>query len=281
MDRIKTAVEGLQSRQRRYKAVRAANMAVYAAAVALFFFPDLRLAGLALMAAGLLLHFLVSRRLTGAYKAEAIQANLRFGLCAGMAGFTYDPKGGMSYSGFRDWALAPIRGEERSLLCRNAFTAKDGKLSLTGQEATFHYEAPGQGRGGIRFLSGTLLTAGSPAGKGWLLVRPDVLNAGALAAFAQEHGYEPAPNAPEGWTLYRQEGAPELPEGVLRRVKDQPATVSILRLTDRGAAAFLNGRFYTGLKYPSIQPTEQLLRENTLAERDSLLALFRQWCGRK
>lgn len=276
MDPIKAAAEELQKKRRRNKMVRAANMAIYAAAAALFFPRSLRPVGLALMAAGLLFHFLVTRRLAEAYREEAGRANLRFGLCAGLTGFTYTAKGGMSYRDFCAWDLAPILPGERSLLCRGAFTARDGPRFVTGQEATFHYQLPREAGKGVRFLSGSLFTAGSPEGGGWLFARPDVLNGAALAQFLQERQWESVPEALEGWAVYRQADAPELPEGVLRRVGNLKKTVSILRITGRGAAAFLNGRFYTGAKYPAIQPTEQLLRQNILPEWDSLLALFRQ-----
>lgn len=271
-----TAAEELQGKQRQCKIVRAVNMAVYAAAVALFFVPNLRPGGLALMAAGVLLHVFGARRLTEAYKEQAAAANLRYGLCAGLADFAFAPKGGLDYPGFRAWALAPIRDDARSLLCRNAFTARDGALPLTGQEATFHYPAGS----GVRFLSGSLLTAGGPGGPGWLLLRPGTLEEGALAAFLEGAGFRPVPSPPEGWLLYRQEGAPELPDGVLRRAGKLEKTVSILRLSGEGAAAFLASRFYTGSKYPSIRPTAELLRQNILPEWEGLRALFRLWPGR-
>lgn len=275
MDPIKAAAEDLQKKQRRYKRLRAVNMAVYAAAAALFFARSLRPVGLALAAAGLLLHFFAVRRLAEAYREEAAQANLRFGLCAGLADFAYAGKGGMSHGDFCAWGLAPVLEEERSLLCRGAFTARDEARLVAGQEATFHYQVPREAGQGVRFLSGSLFTAGVPESGGWLFVRPGVLNGAALARFLREHRWENVPEAPEGWTLYAQADAPELPAGVLRRVGDLEKTVSILRITGRGAAAFLNGRFYTGAQYPSIQPTEQLLRQNILPEWDSLLALFR------
>lgn len=62
-----------------------------AAAVALFFVRTLRPAALVRMALGLLLHFFAARGLTRAYKAEAAQANLRFGLCGGLSGFSERP----------------------------------------------------------------------------------------------------------------------------------------------------------------------------------------------
>ena len=278
MEPIKIAVEALQSKQRKCKAARAANMAVYAIAVVLFLIQRLRPAALVLMALGLLLHFLVVRRMTAAYKAEAAQASLRFGLCGRFADFSYAVKGGMSYDNFRDWKLAPIREEPRSLLCRNGFTAKDSGLVLAGQEATFHYNAPNpQGKDSIHFLSGTLLSAGTPGNKGWLFLRSDVLNEAAAEDFLQRQGYAPAPNTLEGWALYGQPGAPDLSEDVLRRAERLERSVSILRLTDQGAAAFLNGHFYVSSQYLLVRPTEQLLQENTLAERDNLLTLFYQW----
>lgn len=280
MEAIKIAAEALQSKQRKCKVARAANMAVYVIAVALFLDQRLRPAALVLMVLGLLLHFLAVRRMTAAYTAEAAQANLRFGLCGRFTDFYFTVKGSMSYDCFCQWKLAPIRKEQRSLLCRNGFIARAGDLLLTGQEATFHYNTPNpQGKDRIQFLSGTLLSAGTPGNKGWLFLRSGVLNEAAAEEFLQRQGYAPAPNTLEGWTLYGQPGAPNLSEDVLRCAEGLERSVSILRLTDQGAAAFLNGRFYVSSQHPSIQPTEQLLQENTLAERDSLLALFHQWLG--
>lgn len=280
MDSIETVAEALQNKQRRCKAARAVNMAVYAAAVALFFVLRFRPMALTLMVLGLFLHFFVVRQMTETYKVEAAQANLCFGLCGKLTDFTYDPKGGMSYKDFCSWGLAPIRNEQRSLLCRNGFTAKDGNLLLAGQEATFHYNVPNShGKENILFLSGALLTAGIPGRGGWLFLRPNVLSEAAITDFLKEQGYETSPNAPEGWELYEQAGAPGLSESLMAHIKNLEKSVSILRLTESGAAGFLNGRFYVGARYPSTQPTAQLLQENTLAERDSLWAVFRQWLG--
>lgn len=282
MDSIETAAEALQSKQRRYKAARAVNMAVYAAAVALFFILRFRPMALTLMVLGVFLHFFVVRRMAEAYKAEAAQANLSFGLCGRLSDFIYTPKDGLRYKDFCNWALAPIRAEPHSLLCRNGFIAKDGGLILTGQEVTFHYGVPNpRGKESILFLSGTLLTVGTPGRGGWLLLRPNVLNENAVTDFLKQQGYETCPGAPEGWALYGQAEAPALSESLVVRIEGLKKSVSILRLTETGAAGFLNGRFYVGTRYPSTPPTARLLQENTLAERDSLLAVFCQWLGRR
>ena len=273
MERIETAVEALEEQRRRLKRTRAVHMAVYVAAAALFFSPALRPAGLALAGLGLLLHFCVTRRMAEAYKAAASQANLRFGLCAGFSEFAYQPKGGMSCETFRAWALAPLR--EEGLLCRNAFTGRRGGLALTGQEATFHYALPGGKR--VLFLSGTLLTAGEPGGAGWLFLRPGAVDGAALGDFLTRRRYDAAPIEAAGWTAFRQAGAPELPEDLLQRIAALEESVSILRLTDGGGAAFLNGRFCTGSRFPSIQPTAELLRENLLPEGPGIWELFRRW----
>ena len=232
------------------------------------------------MVLGLFLHLFVVRQVTETYKVEVAQANLRFGLCGKLTDFLYSPKGGMSYKDFCRWGLAPIRKEQRSLLCRNGFVARDENLSLTGQEATFHYNAPGfQGKESILFLSGTLLTAGAPGQEGWLFLRSDVFNEAAITIFLEEQGYKASSDAPNGWVLYEQAGASSLSESLMVRIKNLEKTVSLLRLTRTGAAGFLNGRFYVGPRYPSVQPTAQLLQENTLTERDSLLAVFHQWLG--
>lgn len=278
MDPIKAAAEALQSTQRRCKIMRAVNMAIYAASVVMFFLQPMRPAALVLIAIGLLLHFLVVRQMTEAYKTEAEQANLRFGLCGRFTDFTYSAKGGMGYDDFCAWGLAPIREEQRSLLCRSGFTARDGSLFLTGQETTFHYDNPNsQGKKSVRFLSGTLFTAGAPGNSGWLFLRPDVLSESAAADFLLCRGYAAASGAPKGWALYGQKEAPDLSEDLLHCAESLEQSVSILRLTEQGAAAFLNSRFYVGARYPSTQPTDQLLQENTFAERDSLMVLFRQW----
>lgn len=282
MDTVQDAVRRLEQHKRQIRIAIVAHAAVYLAALALFCLRLHRAAAI-LAAANLAWYFLVYRRMTGAYAQSAAAANLQFGLCAGLSDFTYDPKRGITAEQFRQWAMLPLAQDDNALLCRSHFSAREQDMTLEGGEITLHYPVDGAAREKFRFLSGTLLTARAachPEGD-WLLLREELLEPGAQQAFLQQACYRPAvlpePMA-QGWRLYTRTEQTEMPRHLLRSVTalaDKTASLAALRLTQEGAAAFLNGRFYTGSRYPAAVPTAQRLQGNTLPERDAVWAWFR------
>lgn len=283
MDEVTAAIEALESKRVRARWIVAAHVAVYAAALLLFVFGKWPPA-LALLLANLLIYFLLARRSVGGYAQAATEANLRFGLCAGLEDMTYQAKGGVTQADLERWAMLPVAGKGDGLLCRHLVTGRKGDMELGCAEITFHYMAPGaKGREEQRFLSGSLLTARErpdPKRGSWLFLRQNLLEAGARETFIEANGYHAAQGAPEGFFLYAPQAEAELPGYLTRRVAKLCGgmeSLGALRLTRDGAAAYLDMRFYTGSSYPTTHPSASQLRENTLAERDDLWDLFRFW----
>lgn len=283
MDEVAAAVEALESQRRRTLGVVAIHVAVYAAALLLFVFGRWTRA-LVVLAANLVLYFLIVRRVLGFYAQRATAANLRFGLCAGLEDMAYQPKGGMTQADLEQWAMLPLEGEGNGLLCRHYVTGRERDMDLACCEVTFHYAVDAvKRRDQQRFLSGTVLTARGRRDDrrgDWLLLSQSLLDAGAREAFLQSNGYHAAQGAPEGYALYAHRPDARLPDYLTRRVTKlcgEMKRLGALRLTQDGAAAYLDLRFYTGSSYPSTHPSAAQLRENTLAERDDLWDLFRFW----
>lgn len=283
MDEVTAAVEALESKRRLTRGIVAAHVTVYAAALILFVFGRWTPA-LALLGANLLVYLLVVRRAVGGYAQAATEANLRFGLCAGLEDVTYHNKGGMTQADFERWAMLPMEGKGNGLLCRHFVTGRDRDLTLTCAEVTLHYMAVGaKGKETPRFLSGSLLTAREKPDEGrgdLLLLHQSLLDAAAREAFLQARGWHAAQGAPEGFLLYARQPGEQLPDYLTRRVTrlcGEMKRLGALRLAPDGAAAYLDLRFYTGGAYPTTRPSAAQLRENTLAERDDLWDLFRFW----
>ena len=282
MDTIEKTVEELGRIRRLSWTVSILHVCLYAAALLVFFLGGPGQPALALLACNVLFYLLGVRRAMSRYRREATAASLRYGMGGGLEDFTYEDKGGVSREAYAAWAMSPILEGDQSLMCRSFFSGRWGILPLTGCELTLHYAVPG-GRRDYRFLSGTLLTAGEPRDGGWLLLRTGLLEPAALAGFLAERDYRLCPESPaEGCALYAMgSSAPPPPETVCRvaaACKQVPA-LSLLRLTQTGTAAFLNGRFYTGARYPTARLTAEKLRANTLPERDALWKLFRLQAG--
>ena len=223
--------------------------------------------------------FLMARQSNRQYSRSATSANLRYGLARELEGFSYQPAGGMTEEEFRNWEILPIAEGRQQLLCRNFFSGREDNRTLTGVEVAFHYRTESGGTAGYRFLSGTMLTATGlrrAETDGWLLLSREQTENLEVQQFLSERGYRPAPESPAGLRLYSPTGV-AAPEELLARLSQLPKTVTALRLTDSGAAAYLDGRFYTGVRYPAARPTEQRLLENTLPERDEIWELFRWW----
>ena len=233
---------------------------------------------LILVAASLMI-FLMSRGLNRRYAQDAAAANLRYGLARGLEEFSYQPSGGITGNDFRNWGLLPLASGEKRLLCRHFFSGREGRLKLAGGEVTFHYKASQGGTAGYRFLSGTLFTAQGPQGSGagdWLLFSEELGREPEIQSFLEEKGYQVLSHRLPGRVLCAPSEAP-VPEGLASRLAELPGSVTALRLTSDGAAAYLDGRFYTGRGYPAARPTPERLCENTLPERDGLWNLFRWW----
>lgn len=283
MDEVAAAIEALGAKRARIRGMVAVHVAAYAAALLLFAFGRWAPA-LALLAANLCIYFLAVRRAVGGYARAATEANLRFGLCAGLEGMAYQPKGGMSQADLERWAMLPIDGNGNGLLCRHFAAGRRGEMDLAFGEVAFHYLAAGaKGRKEQRFLSGTVLTARAApdAGRGdWLFVRRGLLDADVQEAFLQSNGYREAQGAPEGYALYARQAEARLPDCLARRTGrlcGEMKRLGALRLAQDGAAAYLDMRFYTGSAYPNTRPSAAQLRENTLGERDGLWDLFHFW----
>lgn len=283
MDEVTAAVEALESKRRLTRGIVAAHVAVYAAALILFVFGKWTPA-LVLLGANLLVYLLVVRRTVGGYAQAATEANLRFGLCAGLGDVAYQNKGGMAQAEFERWAMLPMEGKGNGLLCRHLVTGREKDMDLTCAEITLHYMAAGaKGKETPRFLSGSLLTARGKADQGrgdLLLLYQSLLDPEVREAFLQANGWHAAEGAPENFLLYARRPGEQLPDYLTRRVTKlcgEMKRLGALRLAPDGAAAYLDMRFYTGSAYPTTRPSAAQLQENTLAERDDLWALFRFW----
>lgn len=282
MDTIEKTIEALGRVRRQSWTVSILHVCLYAAALLLFFLGGPWPLALALLAGNLLFYLLVVRRYMNRYRREVTAASLRFGLGHALEDFTCRDKGGMGRGDYAAWAMTPILEGENSLMCRNSFSGRWGVLPLAGSELTLHYDVPG-GKRDYRFLSGALLTTGTPEPGGWLLMREGLLDPSAQAAFLQDQGYRPCGESPAaGYALYVLGNDAPLPPEALHRVSSlckQIPSLSLLRLTQTGAAAFLNGRFYTGSRFPAAQLTPERLEANTLPERDELWKFFRLWAN--
>lgn len=221
----------------------------------------------------------VSRYIGCRYTQDAAAANLRYGLAGSLEAFSYQASGGVADREFRAWSLLPVEPAGRHLLSRNTFSGWEGALELAGSEITFHYKTANGGRVGYRFLSGTLLTARTMVSHRhdeWLLLSETLAKETEIQRFLEEEDYQPVEVPIRGCRLYAKEEQ-FLSGEDLSRLANVPEAVTALRLTNGGAAAYLNGRFYTGSHYPSARPTPERLRENTLPQRDEVWSLFRWW----
>lgn len=279
MEELTAQVEKLNMANRMNR-ILAVVGAVFCGAAALLFARGQALFAATLVAACLFVFFM-AHQTNRQYTRSATSANLRYGLARELEDFAYRPAGGITEEEFRAWKLLPIAEGKQRLLCRNFFSGQKRGCTLAGSEVAFHYRTKAGGTAGYRFLSGTLLTAKSKRRQsaergGWLLLSDEQVEELEVQEFLGENSYQHVRGGPAGWQLYSdQEG--EAPEEFLRRLADLPASVSALRLTESGAAAYLNGRFYTGAHYPAARPTVQRLQENTLPERDELWGLFCWW----
>lgn len=188
--------------------------------------------------------------------------------------------------------LAPLSKEEfqaleflpqptGSLLCRHRWGGAHRSVQLTCGEITYHYLiSQPQGKRGVRFLSGTLLTA-QPAWEGedeWLLLKKELLTPEAAAQLTTARGYEPEPLPEKDWArgyeLWRRGSRRELPGALWKAVERLPA-LGALRISQAGVSAFLHNRFYApGKITPRTVPTEQSLRVNALPELKPFLELM-------
>lgn len=276
MDELNAKVEQL-GRANRNNRILAVVGAVFCVMAMLMLLRSQTLVAAVLVAACLATFFL-ARETNRSYVEQATQANLKYGLAAGLENFSYTPKGGLSAEQFRELEMFPLAGGKDPLLCRNGFTAQDGNRTFSGQELTFHFQADQGGTAGFHFLSGALIQGkgeGRSTGEDLLLLGDALWEYPEVRRYAQEN-YRVQPCPLEGYRLFTKgEEAPG--KWLLDRLKDLPSTVSALRLTRNQAAVYLGHRFYTGAKYPAAKPTAERLRGNTLEERDALWALFRWW----
>lgn len=277
MEELTAQVEKLCLANRINRVLAVMGAAFCAVAVLLFVRGQALYAGV--LTAACLAVFFMARQSNRQYSRSATSANLRYGLARELEGFAYRPTGGMTEEEFRSWEILPIAEGRQRLLCRNFFSGQEDDRTLTGVEVAFHYRTESGGTAGYRFLSGTMLTATGPQRAetgGWLLLSREQAENIEVQQFLSERGYHSAPESPAGLHLYSPTGA-AAPEELLARLSQLPKTVTALRLTASGAAAYLDRRFYTGARYPAARPTEQRLLENTLPERDEIWELFRWW----
>ena len=276
MDELNAKVEQL-GRANRNNRILAVVGAVFCVAAMLMLFRGQTLVAAVLVAACLATFFL-ARETNRSYVEQATQANLKYGLAAGLENFSYTPKGGLSAEQFRELEMFPLAGGKDPLLCRNGFTAQDGNRTFSGQELTFHFQADQGGTAGFHFLSGALIQGrgeGRPTGEDILLLSDALWEYPEVRRYAQEN-YRVQPCPLEGYRLYTKgEEAPG--DWLFNRLKDLPRTVSALRLTQDRAVVYLDHRFYTGSRYPAVKPDVERLRGNTLPERDDLWGFFRWW----
>lgn len=279
MDTIEKTVAALGQTRRLAWVVSILHLCLYAVALLIYFLAGWQ-AALVLLAGNVLIYLLGVRRCMARHRREVTAASLRFGLGDGLADFRYRDKGGLSRDACAAWSIIPLMEGELSVMSRHFFSGAAGALSLAGCELTLHYAVPG-GKRDYRFFSGAFLTAGTPAQGGWLLLGRGLVESSALADFLAEQDYHPCPESPaEGYALYAQGTAAPLPMESARQVAalcGKVPALSLLRLTQTGAAVFLNGRFYTGARYPSARLTADQLRANPLPERDELWKFFRFW----
>lgn len=284
METAQQTIQSLTTRRTYLRVAMIAYVPLCVAAVALLFVSTW--AGLALgaLAVGFYLFWLRGR--LRRYRDDVAVAVTRFGVAAPLTDVAIGASHGADEEKFRSLRMLPLHKGKNTLLVRNGFTGRDGALTLTGAEVTFHYPARIKGRDSYRFLSGTLLTSahtGNSAGGDWLLLKKDLLDAAAQTAFLAADGWQavqtPAALA-EKYALYAGGAGQVLPDFIARRIaklcEAHPATAA-MRLWETGAALFLHNRFYTG-SYPlSVSPAQAHIGENTLPVREDAWALFRSW----
>lgn len=274
--------QALEEQRRRARIIGAAHAAVYAAAAVLIALGWYLPAGI-LAAANLLVFLLFVRGQIEGYSQAAARANVLCGLCAPLEEARYTGREGLDAERLRALALLPLREGDNSLLVRGGFSGTGFGLELEGCEITLHYAAPGD-RARYRFLSGTLLTAAPRQGEwtgDWLLLRRGLLDGDAQREFLEAEGYTPAacPEAEleERFQLYAGDGARELPRRqarLLRETAGRTRRLGAVRLTEKGAAVFLENRFYTGRTRVRDLPNEAWLTHCPLPERDGVWELF-------
>jgi len=230
-----------------------------------------------------------THRQRGQYAEVLDRSMMEHGLCQPLTEVQYLGKDGISREQFTDLAILPIIDDKKALLCHHAFTGQWSGLPLTGQEVTFHYPVvKGGKRTSYLFVNGTLMTAALDpnAQRGdWLVLHSEIVDSETLALFLEINGYHPA-QAPEPlgetFVCYSRHPGETLPEELAHRLlklDKECRNLGAVRLTAERAAVFLNRRFYTGAGYSKTAPTEEMLRRNTLPERDEILHFFRFWAS--
>lgn len=278
----------LQACKRRIRWALAACTAVFAAAALCGFLLKRYALAAGLALANLAFYFLLIYRMSHRYGALLNQATIEHGLCRPMEEAAYLGDRGLPQRQLAAWAILPMLDGPQALLCRNGFVGRLGQLQLGGHEITLHYPLAGaRGRANYRFVSGSLLTAHGPdASQGdWLLLRQELVEEKTLERFLQANGYHPAA-APvplkETFGVYSHTPGAELPDPLaqrLTRLDRQCRSLGAVRLAGADAAVFLNRWFYAGSRYTNTSPTEEMMRQNRLPERDSIWSFFRFWAA--
>ncbi len=283
METIAETQSRLLKQRRQIIALFVLHIALYAAAIGLLFFSTP--AGMCTGIANIGFYLLVLRPRMKHYETGIAGACVLHGICAPMQKAAFLGHGAVTPEEFTGLRILPLHKDKKALLSRNAFTAEYGGLRLKVSELTLHYPAAVGGRKSYKFLSGTLLVSRHEANHAegdWLLLHSDLLEPSAQAGFLSDSGYSSADLSVKNFplSLWRRGEEAELPAETVRRLQKLEKAcpnLAAVRLEPDGAAVFLKGRFYTGHYRPNVTPDTALLEQNTLPERDEVLAFLRFW----
>ena len=252
------------------------------AVLMLFIGPEI--AGMLLSVVLLAFYFGWLRGQNHRFSDEANKAHILYGLAKPLKEPVFLGNTGLTIKDLDEMAILPVRKDDRSLLTRQGFEGrKDGGI-CRGWEVTFHYQL-GYGKKNYAFLIGTILTKtwdqtlqGSPD---WLFVKKEMVDEDILHQFFIEKGYREEKTGNDSLDKkftsgIRGEGI--LPEDILPRLaglSERLDRIGAVRCTERGAAVFLDHRFYTATLKVRDLPTEAQLSDNPLPERDDIWDFFR------
>lgn len=286
MKSVRTTLQELDSLRKRNRMMLLGWAVVFLAAAAVIFVMKQTGIGLLICFLNLIFYMFYIRREMVRYSDEVALGTIRHGLCRSLQNVECRRKNGFSREQFESWKMLPVYDGKKSFMSRNTFSGESNGKKLSGSEITFHYPVIGTGgRTEFRFLSGVFLTAeGSCEHTGdWLFLRKGLLEEEAGKEFLKTNGYNRCSCLEElekDFHVYCTDGNAVLPEDVAERIetlRKKSRNPGAVRLTDNGAAVYLDRCFFAGGGYPKTDPTKELLEMNYFLERDEIWRLFRFW----
>lgn len=276
----------LATQRKRVQIYYVAHTLLYAAALILGLarhYPP----AIAVCAANMVLYFVFLRKQIIGYSEAVSRVRILHGLCGPLKEARFIGREGIDTARFQALELLPIRDHAKSLLVREGFSGKGFALDLKGWEISLHYPVYAKGRADYRFLNGSILTAEGAVradeGGDWYLIRKDMVETAAQAAFAEMIGMQrcdcPIGGLAKQFDIYSRsgEGMPRRWAERLNKCVQQAGSLGAIRIVPGHAAVYLSNRFYTGRTKVKDLPEPEQLKRNPLPERDAIWELFRFW----